>query len=315
MGDVYKGDPQFALHLFELNLHFLAHLEIESPKRFVKQQHLRQIYQGAGDGNALHLTAGELVNGASSVALQFNQIQHLTYTFVDFLLGQLFYPQAKGDILGYVEMGEESIALEDSVELTFMRLDCQEISPLEGDRAAVRLLKTSQNSQRGGFAAAGGTQQGKEFIAADIKSNILHNLSFTEGLVDFDKLNDVRLPRLIAQLRANHGCFAAFFCRQTHTTIFLALLFYLFVCHRLPISSSLCLKQEAVRVSDTRTTASPPCLRLEAGRPITKTKCSSALSSLRSWAGWIPRPRAPLFCPCSPIRGVQRPQSKSSHPL
>ena len=57
VGDVDEGDAQLLMHLLELYLHILAHLEVERRQRFVKQQHLWTVHQGTGYGYALLLTA------------------------------------------------------------------------------------------------------------------------------------------------------------------------------------------------------------------------------------------------------------------
>ena len=71
--------PSSLLHAFELQLHFLAQLQVQRAQRLVQQQHLRLVHQRAGDGDALLLAAGERVHMALFVALQVHQLQHAVH--------------------------------------------------------------------------------------------------------------------------------------------------------------------------------------------------------------------------------------------
>ena len=55
-----KVRPDLGLDALELDLHLAAQLEVERAERLVEQQHLGVVDQGAGQGDALLLPAGEL---------------------------------------------------------------------------------------------------------------------------------------------------------------------------------------------------------------------------------------------------------------
>ena len=62
VGDVDEGDADPLLDGAELGAHVLAELEVERGERLVEEQHLGLGGQRAGDGDALFLPAGELVD-------------------------------------------------------------------------------------------------------------------------------------------------------------------------------------------------------------------------------------------------------------
>ena len=70
MGDEDERDPHLLLDLLELDLHLLAELEVEGAERLVEQQHLGPVDEGPGQGDALALTAGELVGLAVAERLE-----------------------------------------------------------------------------------------------------------------------------------------------------------------------------------------------------------------------------------------------------
>ena len=64
VGDEHERDPDVALQRLQLDLHLLAQLEVEGAERLVEEQHLGMVDEGPGEGDALALTAAELVRSA-----------------------------------------------------------------------------------------------------------------------------------------------------------------------------------------------------------------------------------------------------------
>ena len=58
---IYKGDTECFVHLLQLHLHILAHLQVERSQRLVEQKHLRLIYDGTSDGYTLLLTSRQRI--------------------------------------------------------------------------------------------------------------------------------------------------------------------------------------------------------------------------------------------------------------
>ena len=57
MRDNDRGDSQFFLDPFELDLHLVAQQPVERTQRFVEQQHIRLDHQRPRQGHALALAA------------------------------------------------------------------------------------------------------------------------------------------------------------------------------------------------------------------------------------------------------------------
>ncbi len=58
MGDVDERHSETALQLAQFDLELLAQFEVEGGERFVEEEHLRFVDDGAGEGDALFLSAG-----------------------------------------------------------------------------------------------------------------------------------------------------------------------------------------------------------------------------------------------------------------
>ena len=64
VGDVDEGDAEAFVQALDLELEVLAQLLVERAQRLVHQQHAGAEDDGAGDGDALLLAAGELLAGS-----------------------------------------------------------------------------------------------------------------------------------------------------------------------------------------------------------------------------------------------------------
>ena len=58
--DEDESDADFALERFQFALHLLAQIGVERGKRFIEQEQVRAIHQGAGQRDALLLAAADL---------------------------------------------------------------------------------------------------------------------------------------------------------------------------------------------------------------------------------------------------------------
>ena len=125
MGDVQEGETEAALQILQLDLHLLAHLAVERRKRFVEQQQARLIDDGAGERDALLLSAGQLARPARAHGLHAHHAQRLIDLLRDVRFGQALEAEAEGDVLGDIEVREERVALENGVDRA---LACRHVS-------------------------------------------------------------------------------------------------------------------------------------------------------------------------------------------
>src|SRR5699024_9283589 len=110
VGDVYKGNPHSLLNALKLVLHILAQPQVQSAQGLVQQQYLRPVDQGTGDGDTLLLPAGQGGNFSGFIALQADNLQHLCDPLVNLGFGELCNPQAEGDVVVHIQMGEQGVS-------------------------------------------------------------------------------------------------------------------------------------------------------------------------------------------------------------
>ena len=165
VGDVDKGDAGTLLNTLQLDLHILAQLEVEGAERLIEQQHTRLAHQRTCDGDTLLLTAGKTGHIAVLKAAQADQLEHFCGFALDICAVQLFDVQTECNILRYVQVREQRIALEYGVDLALIRRNIVQALAVEEYIAGIRLLKAADDAQCGRFAAAGRTQQSDELAA------------------------------------------------------------------------------------------------------------------------------------------------------
>jgi hypothetical protein len=153
--------------------------------------------EGAGDGDALLLAAGELVGLAPGEVAELDELQHV----VDLLLHGLdaAAAQTEGDVVVDVQMGEERVALEDRVDGAFVRREGGDVLVAEADGARGGVLQSGDHPQRGGLAAARGAQQGEERALRDGQVQWVHGREGAVGLADPGEAD------VAARLRVSHG--------------------------------------------------------------------------------------------------------------
>ena len=115
--------------------------------------------EGAGDGHALLLAAGEAGHGTMLKALERHESEHLHHLGLDLLLGDLFLPQGKGHVFKDVQVGEQGVLLKDGVHTPLIGGHVVDLLPQEEDVALVRRLKAADEAQDRRLAAAGRAEQ------------------------------------------------------------------------------------------------------------------------------------------------------------
>jgi hypothetical protein len=83
-------------------------------------------------------------------------------------------------------VGEKGEVLENRVDLALVGGVTGNVFTVQGDGTGVQGFQARDDAEQGGFAAAGGAQQGKKTIGGNIKVDVLKNGSFSgvKGLID-----------------------------------------------------------------------------------------------------------------------------------
>ena len=104
MGYINGGDAELLLDAADLGTHVNAQLGVQVGQGFVEEQHAGLNDQGAGEGYALLLAAGELVGEAVFHALEAHELEHVEYLLADLVLGNLAQLQAVGHVVVDVQV-------------------------------------------------------------------------------------------------------------------------------------------------------------------------------------------------------------------
>ena len=209
MGDVDGGDAQRLLDAADLGAHLHAQLGVQVGQRLVEQQHARLHNQGAGQGHALLLAAGELVGHALLHAGELHQLQYLRDPLLDLVLGYLAQPQAVGHVVKDIVVGKQRVALEHHGRVPLVGGQRVDGLAAQVDFALVRRFKAGDHAQRGGLAAAGRAQQRDKGARLDGQVHVVHGVEILAGLGILVDLRDViqldALGLFCAQIGHDHS--------------------------------------------------------------------------------------------------------------
>ncbi len=173
VGDVYEGDAQLLVHLFQLHLHVLAHLEVQCGKRLIEEQHLRFVDDGAGYGDTLLLSAGERVHVAVFIVGHAHHAECLLHLLLDSGGGHLLQLKPESDVVEYVEVGEQGVFLEYGVHRTAMRRCLCDVLPGNGYHSFRGGLETRNQTQQCRLSATGRSQYRYKLALTDRQIHII----------------------------------------------------------------------------------------------------------------------------------------------
>jgi hypothetical protein len=102
--DVDGGDADLSFDAFELRLQLLAKCEVERAERFVEQQHLRFVHDGARERDALALSTRQRRTTLREIG-HLDHVEDGVDARVSLGLGDLAYAHAAGHVLGPAVVG------------------------------------------------------------------------------------------------------------------------------------------------------------------------------------------------------------------
>src|SRR5690606_8036145 len=112
---------------------------------------------------------------AIAVALEFHELQGMSYALAYFALGTFAHTQRVGQIFGYRHMRKEGIVLEHHADIAFVGSGTRHRDAVDADLAAGHMLEPGEHHEDGGLAGAGRPEQGDEFAPLDVQVEIAHN--------------------------------------------------------------------------------------------------------------------------------------------
>ena len=176
MGDIYKSDSELVVHVLELDLHLLAHFQIQGAQRLVQEQDLRLIDQGTRDRDPLLLSAGQSLDSAALKSLEIHEFQDPADLAVDHIPGDLFLPQAKGNIIVNIHVRKKGVPLKNSIDRPFVRRQADNRFPVQQDIALRRHIKSRDHPQCCCLSAARRSQKRDKFAAFYFQVKIIYSL-------------------------------------------------------------------------------------------------------------------------------------------
>ena len=146
------------------------HLHIQIGEGLIEQHKLGGWCQSAGQGKALLLAARELMGITQLQPLQTQQLQQPGCTAV-----VLARSQTEASVLPRREMGEQCVVLKDHADPAPLRWQPMAVprhgALLQVHRTLRGALKACDQSQQGGFPAAGGPQQPHQLTRCELQVN------------------------------------------------------------------------------------------------------------------------------------------------
>ena len=171
VSDVYGGDAEAALKLFDDGAHLHAQLCVKVTQRLVHQQDARLDHERAGDGDALLLAAGQLVRLAVGEVRYLHQLQSLVHAGLYLLGRNLARLETVGDIIAHTQVREDGVVLEHHADVALVSGHVVDALVAEIEVAALDGVKARYHAQKRGLAAAGRAEQREEFALADVQRN------------------------------------------------------------------------------------------------------------------------------------------------
>ena len=169
VGDVHRGHREASLQLGELGARLHAQLGVEVRERLVHQVHLRLAHDGPTHGDALALTAGEVLRLAVEVRLEVEHPRRLAHPRDALLLGDLLLLEGEAHVLGDTELRVQGVVLEDHGDVPVAWPDAADVAVADEDRAVVERLEAGEHPQRGRLAGPGRPDEHEQLAVVDLQ--------------------------------------------------------------------------------------------------------------------------------------------------
>ena len=176
MGDMDDGGAELPVQLDELGAHRGPELGIEIGQRLVEQKGLGLAHQRPPERHPLPLPARQL---ARLAAEQLADPQHrgdVADPARDLVAADPPELETEGQVLRHRHMRIERVVLEHDGNVAPRRVDIVDGPPADADRAARHAFEPGDHAQRGGFAAARGSEQDHELAIRDVERHATHRM-------------------------------------------------------------------------------------------------------------------------------------------
>ena len=186
VGDHHHGHTLLGQLLHHVQ-HLAHHLGVQSGGGLVKEHHLGLHSQGPDDGDALLLSAGQLVGVGVRLVEQVHPLEEGGGHLVGLgLAHQLSLHRGQGDVFTDGHVGEEVEVLEHHAhllaDLVNLHFGVGDDRVFKGDGACGGGFQQVETAQEGGLARPGGADDHHFFSGADVLGDAVQHQVVPEGL-------------------------------------------------------------------------------------------------------------------------------------
>ena len=176
--------PCWRLRRWRMVHYFVAGFGIEIAGWLVGKDEFGLIYEGAGDGDALLLAAGEFVRFVIAAVVEADELEGLGGALMALLAADAGVEEGELDVGLGSGAGQEVEALEDETDLEAADLgeavvvECADVGAVKAVEAGGGHVETADDVHEGGFAAAAGAHDGDHFAELDVEVDAAEGANF-----------------------------------------------------------------------------------------------------------------------------------------
>jgi hypothetical protein len=159
-------------------------LQVERTERLVEQEHAGMVDKRTRQGDALLLSARELLRLPLAEAGEADELEHLGDAPLQLALGNALPLEPEGDVVLDRHVREERVALEDRVHVALVGRQTDDVLVAEEDLPLRRLLEPADHPQRRRLAAARGPEHGEERSSRNLHRDPVDGARVGEALDD-----------------------------------------------------------------------------------------------------------------------------------
>jgi hypothetical protein len=189
VGDVDEGGTEAAVEVAQFGAGVEAELGIEVAEGFIEEEDAGASDDGAAEGDALALTAGEFARAAVEEGRDLEHFGDFADSPFDFCPGGFALAHAEGEVVVDGHVGVEGVGLEDHGDIAVARFDAQNRAAIDAKVPGGRVFESGDDAEGGGFATAGGTDEYEELSVLDGEVEIADGVDMAEGFADVVELN------------------------------------------------------------------------------------------------------------------------------
>ena len=173
MGDIDESDAQTAVHLLQLHLHILTHLQVERGKRFIEKQHFRLVYDSTGNSHPLLLASRKRIHITVFVIGHPHHAQRRLHFPFHVGTGHFLQFQSESDVVIHVQVREQGIFLKHGINRTAVRRSLCHLVSANVNLAFRSRLESRQQTEQRGLSTSRRPQNGKKLALADIQVDMV----------------------------------------------------------------------------------------------------------------------------------------------